>query len=249
MLISSQPQYVLVAQALMQDIANGRYPVGELLPPEMELCTQFGVSRHTIRESIRKLQERGLITRQRGVGTRVKAQQGESKYVHSASTIPDLLQYAKDTRLVPGKVGELIANQALSEKLRCHVGQRWVSIKGIRYAGKEKLPMALTEIYLNPAYSGIKKMVGTLKLPVHTLIERQYGESIVEVKQEICATLITAADAKLLQVAAGSAGLMIIRKYLGANEQILEIAVNLHPAARYSYCMSLQLQLQPATSD
>ena len=95
MLIASQPQYVLVAQALMQDISNGRFPVGALLPPEMTLCTQFGVSRHTVREAIRRLQERGLITRQRGVGTRVKAQQSESKYVQSASTIPDLLQYAK----------------------------------------------------------------------------------------------------------------------------------------------------------
>ncbi|MCX7170052.1 MAG: GntR family transcriptional regulator [Proteobacteria bacterium] len=249
MLIASQPQYVLVAQALMQDIASGRYPVGELLPPEMELCVQFGISRHTIREAIRKLQERGLITRQRGVGTRVKAQQGESKYVQSASTIPDLLQYAKDTRLVPGKLSEVITNQALGEKLRCRVGQRWVLIKGIRYAGKEKLPMALTEIYLNPAYSGIKQLVGTLKLPVHTLIEKQYGERIVEVKQEISAILIPAADARLLKVVAGSAGLLITRKYLGANDQILEMAVNLHPTSRYSYCMSLQLQLQPVAAD
>jgi len=249
MLIASQPQYVLVAQALMQDISNGRFPVGALLPPEMTLCTQFGVSRHTVREAIRRLQERGLITRQRGVGTRVKAQQSESKYVQSASTIPDLLQYAKDTRLVTGKVSELIADQALSEKLGCRIGQRWVLIDGVRYAGKQKSPMALTEIYINPAYSGIKKLVGTLKLPVHMLIEKHYGERIVEVRQEISAVLVAAAEAKLLKVATGSPGLIITRTYLGANDQILEMAVNLHPASRYSYRMSLQLQLHPEAED
>ena len=62
-LLASQPRYVLLAQALMKDIAQGVYPVGSLLPTEYGLCTQFGLSRHTVREAIRRLQERGLVTR------------------------------------------------------------------------------------------------------------------------------------------------------------------------------------------
>jgi DNA-binding GntR family transcriptional regulator len=244
-LIASQPQYILVAQALIQDIEAGRYAVGDLLPPELELCTQFGVSRHTMREAIRKLQERGLITRQRGVGTRVKTAERASRYVQSTAAIPDLHQYVKDTRLVTSQAGTVIADAALSETLKCNVGQRWVRVTGFRYAGKDKLPLALTEIYVNPAYGGVQKLIGTLKVPVHTLIEQQFGVSVVEVRQEIRATEITGADAKRLGVKPRSPGLLIVRQYLGANDQVIEVSVNLHPADRFSYFTSLRLQGMP----
>jgi GntR family transcriptional regulator len=245
-MVESQPQYILVAHALLRDIEQGRYAVGDLLPPELQLCTQFGVSRHTMREAIRKLQERGLISRQRGVGTRIKAAKPESRYVQSTAAISDLLQYVQDTRLVTSKATAVIADEALSEKIACSVGRRWLSVSGFRYAGKAKLPIALTEIYINPAYSGIQKLIGTLKVPVYTLIEKQFGERVVEVRQEIRAATIAAGDAKLLSVRPGSAGLLITRQYLGANDQVLEVSVNLHPADRFSYFTSLRLQLQGA---
>jgi GntR family transcriptional regulator len=247
-LLASQPQYVLVAQALMKDITGGRYPVGNLLPTEFELCTQFGVSRHTVREAIRRLQERGLVTRQRGVGTTVKANRAESRYVQSTASISDLPQYVEDTRLVTTEAKNIIADEALADLLQCPEGQRWVRVRGFRYAGRDKLPMALADIYINAAYGGIQKLIGTMTVPVYTLIEKQYGVTIVEVKQEIRATRISPADAKRLSVKPGSAGLVVTRRYFGANDRLLEVAVNLHPADRFSHSMSLRLHV-PAAAD
>lgn len=247
-LVARQPQYALVAQRLLDDITGGRYPVGSLLPTEFELCTQFGVSRHTVREAIRRLHEHGLVTRQRGIGTSVKATRVDSRYVQSTASISDLPQYVADTRLVTTAAADVIADEFLAELLRCPVGQRWVKVTGFRYAGKEKLPMALTEIYINAAYGGVRKLIGTLKVPVYTLIEKQYGITIVEVKQEIRAATIGAADAKRLSVKPGSAGLVVTRRYFGDNDRPIEVAVNLHPADRFSYSMSMRLQV-PAAAD
>lgn len=246
-LLASAPQYALVAQALIDDIARGRYAVGGLLPTEFELCTQFGVSRHTVREAIRRLQERGLVTRQRGVGTTVKASRAAPRYVQTVATIADLPQYVEDTRLITTEATDVIADAALAETLRCPEGQRWVRVTGFRYAGREKLPMALTDIYVNAAYGGIQKLIGAMKVPVYTLIERQYGVAIVEVRQELAATLIRPAEAKRLAVKPGSAGLVVTRRYFGANDRLIEVAVNLHPAERFSYSMSLRLQGTVAT--
>jgi DNA-binding GntR family transcriptional regulator len=240
--VARQPQYALVAQRLIDDITGGRYPVGSLLPTEFELCTQFGVSRHTVREAVRRLLERGLVTRQRGIGTSVKANRVDARYVQSVSAISDLPQYVEDTRLVTTEVDEVIARGALAGMLRCPEGQRWVKVTGFRYAGKEKLPMALTEIYINAAYGGVRKLVGTMKVPVYTLIEKQYGITIVEVKQEIRASNLTAAEARQLSEKPGAAGLLVTRRYLGDNDRVIEVAVNLHPADRFSYSMSLRLQ-------
>jgi GntR family transcriptional regulator len=246
--VASPPQYVLVAQRLIDDIQGGRYPVGSLLPTEFDLCTQFGVSRHTVREAIRRLQERGLVTRQRGVGTTVKANRAESRYVQSSAAISDLPQYVEDTRLVTTEAADLIADAALAELLKCPAGQRWVKVTGFRYAGREKLPMALTDIYINAAYGGVRKLIGTMKVPVYTLLEKQYGITIVEVEQEIRATTMGAADAKRLKVKPGSAGLLVTRRYLGDNDRLIEVSVNLHPAERFSYSMSLRLPV-PAGVD
>jgi GntR family transcriptional regulator len=243
-LVASPPQYVLVAQRLIDDIEGGRYPVGSLLPGEFDLCTQFGVSRHTVREAIRRLQERGLVTRQRGVGTTVKASRADKRYVQSSAAISDLPQYVEDTRLVTTQAAELIADEALAELLKCPPGQRWVKVTGFRYAGKEKLPMALTDVYINAAYGGVRKLIGTMKVPVYALLEQQYGITIVEVQQEIRATAIVAADAKRLSVKPGSAGLLVTRRYLGDNDRLIEVSVNLHPADRFSYSMSLRLPAQ-----
>ncbi len=67
----------------------------------------------------------------------------------------------------------------------------------------------------------------------------------MEVQQEISATIIGAANARELRVKRGSPGLTVIRRYVGADDRVLEVAVNLHPADRYSYSMSLRLQVRP----
>ena len=245
-LIGSQPQYALVAQALMKDITEGVYPVGGLLPTEFDLCTQFSVSRHTVREAMRRLQERGLVTRRPGVGTSVKANNVDSRYVQSTASISDLKQYVEDTQLVTTEAHDVITDEALAERLKCRVGQRWLCVSGHRYADKQKLPMSIIQIYVNPAYAGIRKLIGTLKVPVHELIEKQYGITLVEVRQEIRAAIVGEADAKQLNVKPGSAGLLITRQYLAANDHLIEIAVNLHPADRFSYSSTLRLHVPAA---
>lgn len=67
------PLYYQIEQFLMQNIQSGRLAVDECLPPETELTELFGVSRATIRQSISNLVNQGVLTRQKGKGTFVKA--------------------------------------------------------------------------------------------------------------------------------------------------------------------------------
>jgi len=56
-------------QALQQAIQDGVFPRGSQLPPEKELVIRLGVSRTTLREALRALEQAGLIVRRRGLGT------------------------------------------------------------------------------------------------------------------------------------------------------------------------------------
>ena len=54
------------------DIVAGRYAPGAAIPPEPILCEELGVSRTVVRESIKSLIAKGLVTTGPKVGTRVQ---------------------------------------------------------------------------------------------------------------------------------------------------------------------------------
>ncbi len=242
LLAAAQPRYLRLAQSLLGDIRNGAYPVGTLLPTESELCEKAEVSRHTVREAIRMLFDMGLVSRQPGVGTRVKASSPPSRYVQISGSIADLQNYVRDTRIEIREKRQVVADEALAGVLECRPGQQWLHMRAVRYVAEEESAIARVDIYIDPAHRDIVKNIGVLKVPIYTLIEQKYGERIVEVRQEISAVAISADDAKVLNVKSKSPGLMVTRRYFAADGRLLEVAVNLHPAGRFSYSTTLRME-------
>ncbi|MEV6847563.1 FadR/GntR family transcriptional regulator [Actinoplanes sp. NPDC051411] len=64
-----------VVASLVDDIVSGRLPAGDTLPTEAEIGDHFGVSRTVVRESVKLLQDKGLVLIHRGVGTVVRSPQ------------------------------------------------------------------------------------------------------------------------------------------------------------------------------
>lgn len=212
-----------------------------MLPGELELCQQFGVSRFTVREAIRALNEKGLVYRHQGIGTLVRSRQSEARYVQQMGTLTDLSHYAEKTNLIIVKKETKKIDGSTTELLKCKSGEMWLCIEGKRFtAGEELAPIALTTIYIPPAYSEIKDQIGKDTAPIYTLIENTYGESIQEVQQEIQSVSIEDKSAKILGVKAGAPGLSITRWYIGAGGKIVEVAVNIHPSERFSYKMVIR---------
>ena len=63
-----------LAEQLQQQIAEGKYKVGEKLPTEPELMKIFGVGRSSVREAVRILGNMGLLSVRQGAGTFVENQ-------------------------------------------------------------------------------------------------------------------------------------------------------------------------------
>jgi len=58
--------YQAVQQALEEAILSGELAPGQPLPTETELAEKFGVTRHTVREGMRALEQSGLVKRDVG---------------------------------------------------------------------------------------------------------------------------------------------------------------------------------------
>jgi len=61
----------VVVKELVELIVTGQLSPGQSLPPEARLSDQFGVSRTVIRESVKRLEEKGLVVVAQGRGTHV----------------------------------------------------------------------------------------------------------------------------------------------------------------------------------
>lgn len=207
----------------------------------MELCTQFAASRITVREAMRKLSDMGLVSRTAGVGTRVRAKYSTPRYLHSITSISDIFQYAKalaNPRLI--SASEIVANEDQARLLRCKPGHKWVTYETVRAFAENHLPMAHVHGYLQPEYAGIVKAIPTHRKPTYLLLEKLYGEQVVEVQQEFMAKRIDGRASRLLSVKAGQAGLYVFRHFFGTGHRLLLVTVSLYPSDRYSYAMQLR---------
>jgi GntR family transcriptional regulator len=235
-LLGPQPRYRQLAQTLINEIESGRYPVGNLLPTEFELCEQFGASRFTVREAIKQLVQLGLVDRQAGVGTRVKIAQPSSEYRQVMQRLADLQQYSAQTELEIFHAQTIELDKALCQLLRGTPGQTWLRAEGIRRVGDRRLPICFTEIYIHPAFRSIQGLTGRrLRTPVYTLIEQQFGEQVAEVQQQIRAVALSAAMARVLKAQAKSPGLWICRHYVNRRSEVIEVAISTHPSDRFTY--------------
>jgi GntR family transcriptional regulator len=67
---SALPLWAQVLGDLRRRLASGEF--GQRLPGDDELTAQYGVSRHTVREAVRRLQAEGVVERGRGRGTFIR---------------------------------------------------------------------------------------------------------------------------------------------------------------------------------
>lgn len=114
--------YEQVADNIENWIFTRALKPGDRLPSERELCEQFGLSRTVIREAIKILAERGLLSIQAGRGNFVSRLSVESlseavnRFLRfSNETHEDLLEVRE---LLEVKIAELAASRALTEDCR-----------------------------------------------------------------------------------------------------------------------------------
>lgn len=232
-----------IARHLTDAITSGHFAVGSLLPTELELCKHYATSRHTVRAALAELQQLGLVSRRKNVGTRVVSAKAKGVFRPTLASVDDLVQFGAEHLRVVQSIGPQTAAGELARELGCASGTRWLRISSLRMEGNESaLPVGWTDVYIDPGYADIADVVkASPDTLISALIEERYDRQIAEIHQEVRASNITdPAMAKALQVDAGASALKIIRRYFDARSQVFEVSVSVHPADRFSVSMRLK---------
>jgi DNA-binding GntR family transcriptional regulator len=234
------PLYLQVARTLKKEIIDGVYPLGSLLPTEDALCERFSVSRYTVREALRRLREDNLIVSRQGAGSIVVPRLSRDAYAQDVMSIDDLVSWSVGKRLDIQTIEMIVIDKKQAATTGLTAGEQWLSVRGFGYMEGVECPVCWAEYFIHRDFAAIGRLLPRHSGPIFPLIEDYFGQSIVEVHQEIGATLITAQLADDLQVEAGTAALEVRRTYTTSDGQVAQVTVSTHPASRFRHSMTLR---------
>jgi GntR family transcriptional regulator len=138
--------------AIQDAIKQGKFPAGSQLPPEMELLQMMGISRTTLREALRVLEEQRFIRKRRGLGTFVM----ERAIVKDMSQNFGITEMISQAGYTPGtrdfKISMEKSSKTLVEKLNIPDESMTVVIERVRTAND--IPIVFTRDIMPQEYLG-----------------------------------------------------------------------------------------------
>lgn len=231
---SPVPLYFQIAEQLRQAVESGDLTPGTRLATEIDLAKHLGVSRPTMRKAMEHLLGKGLVVRQRGVGTRVVSPR-VLRCLELTSLYDDLRNTGQrpTTEVLANTVGE--ASAEVAQALSLSEGSPVTKVVRLRLAMSQ--PIALMTNYL-PAH---RLTLTTEDLQSQGLYElmRRAGISLGSATQVIGARTATHEESRLLGEPKGSALLTMQRTAFDDRREAVEYGSHAYCAARYSFEMSL----------
>lgn len=139
--------YLQVIDRLKQDIEKGIYKEKEKLPSEFDLAKQLGVSRATLREALRILEEDNTIIRRHGVGTFVNSKPLFTSGIEQLNSVTDMIELAG---MKPGTIFLSSSTQGPTEedirRFTCSANEEIFVMERVRTANGEPVVYCVDKV-------------------------------------------------------------------------------------------------------
>jgi len=216
---------------LRELIEKEEYVNGKLLPKEVDLSEQLGISRNTLRQAINQLVTEGLLIRKRGVGTRVV-----EKKIFSESN--NWLSFSQEMKILnieihnfelsikwqtPTKEAQVFFGVDDSEKL----------FKLQRLRGKKEYPF----VYFSSEFSPLIPFNDKEHFirPLYEILENDYNIIVKTSKEEISAASADSFIAKKLEINVGDPILIRKRFVYDIHDKPIEYNIGWYRANSFTY--------------
>jgi GntR family transcriptional regulator len=231
---SPVPLYYQVAQHLESAISSGELPTGTLLQNEVDLAASLGLSRPTMRRAMQHLVDKGLVTRRRGIGTRV-VQPKLRRPLELTSLYDDLNRAGRKPSTEVLSFEMVDAEEDVAAGLEIPEGTPVLELVRLRRAGGE--PIAKMTNYLPEQLARFDAD----DLSEHGLYDliRQQGISLHSATQTLGARTATAAEARMLDESRGAALVTAIRITYDDSGKAVEYGTHIYASSRYTFEINL----------
>jgi len=231
------PLYYQVKSILEGKIRARELKGRERLPSEAELCTEFGVSRITVRQALSELLKDGLIYRERGKGTYISEGAGWKRPVLKGS-IESLMGAGVGTRIKVLSYKQVPVPKEFAKALKAEKSDRVSRLEFVRLIAGG--PQAYSLIYF-PAKLG--KMISgddiTETTEIISFVEDKTGTKAQGAHQTIDVGMANELLAKNLSVKQQTPLLVICRQYFTGTGALLFLAKSYYRTDRFKYEIEL----------
>lgn len=232
------PRYARIQKVLEARLRDAVYPVGSIMPTEVELAAEFNTSRFTIREALRQLREQGYVERRQGSGTRVISASPQATYFQTFLSLEELFQVAVETFFVLLETRRVVLSAATAELVGGVPGEEWFQIDGVRWTRPGGRPICYIQSYIPIRFESVIPLLGEQQVPFFSVLERHSEGAIEEVVQEIRALAMPPEIGRQLGLAPNAWSLQLLRRYL-TDGGVLIASFNWHPADQMRYVMNI----------
>ena len=234
---SAGPRYVQLRRRLKEGIETGVLSPDSSLPPEREIAEITDLSRVTVRKAIQELVQQGAIEQRQGSGSfvRDKVTRVEQSLSHLTSFTDDMKRRGLETTSKWLERGIFLPSPEEIQALSLAPGEQVARIHRIREAGGQPMALERAALPLDILPNPIE-----VTTSLYEVLERSDHRPVRAI-QKISAINLEAAEADLLGVAEGTAGLNIQRISYLEDGRVAEMTRSIYRSDAYDFVAELRL--------
>ncbi len=234
--------YSQVENYVRDGINSGRWAPGDVLPKEVELCEQFGVSRPTVRTALSKLVQEGYIQRIKRKGTVVREWRTlasstlfiESFHKELEEEDVDVVTEVLDRRLID-------APEEVRKHMHLTSSGKVALLRRLCYARDAfaKGPVVLTTSYLNEKIWNVLKDTDLEHVSLHAVTE-QCGWKRMQMEKEITLHYLSTEEARILCESTGAPAFKVSTISYDRNGKVVDWCESIYPPARNRFTLRIR---------
>lgn len=231
------PLHLQVEAMLRKLIEEKEYKDGAFLPDEVSLAKKLGIARNTLRQAINKLVFEGLLTRKKGVGTRVSEKTFETSLDSWHSFTQEMSNKGVALKMYSLESGFVEVSERIRNFLM--VDQNAQVLKVSRLRGYADAPFVFFESYFNPRIG----LTGNedFSRPLYEILERDFSIVPSLSKERISARLVSPQEAALLGVNTKTPVMVRERFVYDSGMRPVEYNIGIYNAEKFIYSIDIKV--------
>jgi len=232
-----QPAYKKVYSILKQEIRDGEYKPGDLLPPEHMIEERFNISRTTVRRALELLSRDGYTDSQQGRGTTVLDFSTVQK-LNMLTSISETLKsrgFTVSTKSM--HIDRIKATAKVANALMIKEGGYVARIQRIQCANDQSIAI-MTNYLLDEMVPGIEHRNGEFT-SLYAFLEKTYHLVLTSAMEHLSAGVADFSEAQMLGVPIGSP-LLISKRVTYSYNKPVEFAQIKILGDKYEYAIYMK---------